>query len=231
MTLMRSLREATRHYLGQLGLRRTKEEVVTGSVAERFATIYDKGLWRVGRSDVPASGEGSTLEATEELRRALPGLLAELECRTLVDIGCGDFHWMQHVPLACDYVGLDIVPSVIAANEASYGGPQRRFAVADAIRDPLPAADVILCREMLFHLSFADGLAALANMKRSGARWLMLTSDVATLFNADIETGGARILNLERGPFGFPAPARKIEEPKSYPGRYIGVWPISVVTG
>jgi hypothetical protein len=42
-----------------------------------------------------------------------------------------------------------------------------RFAVVDAIRGPIPEADFALCREMLFHLSFAHGRAVIDNVKRS----------------------------------------------------------------
>ncbi len=229
-TLARSAREMARHWLYRLGLRPTSDAAVTGSVAERFATIYAERHWQTG-ADVPLSGAGSTLAATAALRDALPGLLTELGCTTLLDVGCGDFTWMQHLDLPCQYIGADVVPAVVAANTAAFANDRRRFIELDATAEPLPAADVILCREVLFHLSFADGARMLANFARSGARWVLLTTDRATRFNSDIETGGARIVNLEMAPYRLGPPDRLIAEPLSYEGRAIGLWPMARLAG
>ena len=52
---------------------------------------------------------GSTLTATTELRNALPALLNDLNGKTFIDIGCGDFTWMQHLAIDQDYIGIDVV--------------------------------------------------------------------------------------------------------------------------
>jgi hypothetical protein len=221
---VRSAREFARHSLYRLGLRKTADPRVTGSLADRFAGIYEQGIWTEGRADVPGSGAGSTLDATASLRARLPGLLTELGATSLLDVGCGDLHWMSQLVLPCPYLGIDIVPAVIDRNITAYGSESRRFAVVNAVSDPLAAADVVLCREVIFHLSFADARALLRNLLSSGCRWIMLTTDSATRFNADIESGGARILNLEMAPFRLGPPAQAIIEDESYPGRRIGVW-------
>jgi hypothetical protein len=221
---VRSAREFARHWLYRLGLRKTADPRVTGSLADRFTGIYEQGIWTEGRDDVPGSGAGSTLDATATLRARLPGLLAELGATSLLDVGCGDLHWMSKLELPCPYLGIDIVPAVIARNVAEYGNETRQFAVSNAVSDALAPADVVLCREVIFHLSFADSRALLRNLLSTGCRWIMLTSDSATRFNADIESGGARILNLEIAPFRLGAPMQTVEEDESYPGRRIGVW-------
>lgn len=221
--LLRSAREFVRHASFCLGLTPKGRINQTGTLAERFEGIYARGDWAVG-SDVPLSGTGSTLDATAALRNWLPGMLATLEARTLLDIGCGDFTWMRTVELPCRYVGLDLVASVIAANEAAFADDRHAFQIGNAVADPLPAADVALCREVLFHLSFADAKALLRNVVGSGVQWLMLTTDAATRFNADIESGGARFLNLEIAPFNLGAPDHFVDEPASWRGRKVGVW-------
>ncbi|MBC7520968.1 MAG: class I SAM-dependent methyltransferase [Sandarakinorhabdus sp.] len=223
-TALRSAREFARHSLYRLGLRKTADPRVTGSLADRFTGIYEQGIWTEGRADVPGSGAGSTMDATATLRARLPALLTELDATSLLDVGCGDLHWMSKLQLPCPYLGIDIVPAVIARNTAEFGSETRRFAVANAVADALAPADVILCREVIFHLSFADARALLRNLLTTGCRWIMLTSDSATLFNADIESGGARILNLEIAPFRLGPPAQAIIENESYRGRRIGVW-------
>lgn len=221
---LRSAREFVRHASFRLGFGPRGLANQTGTLAERFEGIYARGHWTAGRSDVPLSGEGSTLDATAALREWLPLMLRQLEAKTLLDVGCGDFTWMRTVDLPCRYVGIDLVASVVAANTAAFADDRRSFAVANAVADPLPAADVALCREVLFHLSFADARALLLNVVANGAAWLMLTTDRATRFNADIESGGARFLNLEIAPFSFGPPDHFVEEPGSMRGRRVGVW-------
>jgi len=129
---------------------------------------------------------------------------------------------MREVSLPCDYVGIDIVPEVIEANRR-YERAGVEFVVGDAIEGPLPEADVALCREVLFHLSFHDGMAALANI-RATARWLLATSETAIWFNSDIETGDYRRINLERAPYRLPRPRAVISDDGVCRGRVLALW-------
>lgn len=190
---------------------------------ERFAQIYREGLWQADGS-VPQSGPGSTPEVAGRFASRLPAMLSELGARSLVDVGCGDFVWMRDIDLPVDYIGVDVVPDVVARNQAEFGGTGRRFLHLDAICQPLPAADVALCREVLFHLSFADGRGVVRGVVRSGARWLMATTDRLTGYNADIDTGDFRFLNLMRSPYGFPDPDHVIPDDGLTPQRVVGVW-------
>lgn len=193
---------------------------------DRFSAVYDNRAWLIGKEVGSLSGWSSELEHTEAIRELLPKLLAELETRTLLDLGCGDFNWMKETDLDVDYIGMDVVPSVIRQNQERYGGPRRRFVAGDAVGEPLLAADTVLCRAVLFHLSFADVRSVLANVRRSGARWLISTND------DDIETGDYRQLNLRRRPFRLPAPARsEPERLRRYPHRSLCVWPTSALPG
>ena len=73
----------------------------------------------------------------------------------MLDVPCGDFYWMRLVPLDVDYTGGDIVSDIVARNQAQYGDERRRFLRLDLLQDPLPAADLIFCRDCLVHLSNA----------------------------------------------------------------------------
>jgi SAM-dependent methyltransferase len=231
-TSIRTAKEIARHVALRLGAtelldRRARRlgyktnHLSAPTLEARFSSIYESGAWLIGKDQHSRSGEGSDDRATMALRAEFGEVLRGLECRKLLDVGCGDWHWMRQVDLPCEYVGVDIVPSVIASNKA-FERPGVSFAVANAVTDPLPAADVILCREMLFHLSYADGLAAIANMRRS-ARWLIATTDYIW-FNSDIRTGDYRPLDLRRPPYDFPAPALVIPDDGVLPRRTLGVW-------
>jgi SAM-dependent methyltransferase len=231
-----TIREVVRHGLHATALdwlltkRRVARGLETGYLfaADRrqvFEQIYSRGVW-LNNDDKrdSRSGAGSELDATVGIRASLPPVLADLGVRSMVDIGCGDFTWMQYVDLGVRYIGVDVVRAVVDANRKLYGSVGREFRCLDAVAEPLPAADVALCREVLFHLSFADAKKILENVKRSGARYLIATTDAATSFNSDIRTGDFRVLNLCRRPFRFPVPVSWISDEAVQVGRGIGVW-------
>lgn len=68
------------------------------------------------------------------------------------------------------YIGIDVLPAVITANRRRWSSRSRRFLCRDLVRQRLPSADVVLCRDALVHLSHADALAALANLRRTHRR-------------------------------------------------------------
>jgi SAM-dependent methyltransferase len=190
--------------------------------SERFSNIYASGTWISSPSQKSSSGRGSEAESTGSLVRELPVLLDNLGCRTLLDVGCGDWNWMKEMSLPPRYIGVDIVEEVIAANR-KYESEGVIFKVMNAVEEELPLADVILCREMLFHLSLDDGLAVLAKA-RASARWLIATTDPDIWFNSDIRTGDFRRINLQLRPFRLPQPSFVIPDGAIHPRRVLGVW-------
>ena len=64
------------------------------------------------------------------------------------------------------YHGIDIVPGLIAdlQQRADAGELPGTYKLADLTCDDLPGCDVILCRDCLVHLSFANVERAVANM-------------------------------------------------------------------
>ena len=194
---------------------------------DRFKHIYETNHWDESES---VSGPGSTLEETEPLRRLLPGLLRELNATTLLDLPCGDFHWMQHTDLSgVRYIGGDLVGDLIERNRAKYASDGVTFQKIDLVNDTLPAVDAILCRDCLVHLSFDDAQAALANIARSGARWLLTTSFPSVTRNDDIVTGQWRPINLTLPPFNLPEPEQVIAEnctESEFADKTLSLWPV-----
>jgi hypothetical protein len=168
-----------------------------------FNEIYRENSWGDEES---RSGYGSNLEQTEAVRAALPILLKEYECESLLDIPCGDFYWMSQVELGVRYLGADIVEDLVERNRQLYASEQREFLHLDLVEQPLPRADVVLCRDCLVHLAFSDIFGSLRNIKASGSKYLLTTTFVDRDSNEYIPTGGWRPINLERPPFSFPAP-------------------------
>lgn len=179
-------------------------------IQTRFTDIYRGNLWLDSES---LSGPGSRLSQTERIRRALPELVKELGVRRLLDAPCGDFNWMRHVEFEeLEYTGGDVVSELVARNRVLYGGAGRRFVTLDLTRDPLPPADLVLCRDCLPHLSFDDARVALSNVKRGAAEFLLTTTYTERADNYDTETGGWRPINLQAAPYNLPPPLRLINE-------------------
>lgn len=198
MSPIRTAKEIARHLFYTVGIRRNAYHLNALSRVEKFSRIYQEGVWSLGRHDTPLSGNGSSMAATEKLRRALPEFINQLGVGKLIDVGCGDFTWMSQLELSCRYVGIDIVPWLVERNIAEFASARREFRAEDIVNSPAPKGDLILCREELFYLSIEDGIAALRNMLASGYSHLLLTTDRVTSFNAQIVSGDFRIINLER---------------------------------
>lgn len=175
--------------------------------------------WKGGLPET-VCGSGSTLRATVEIRKELPGILDALQCRVFVDAPCGDRNWIKTVALPCDYIGTDYNPAYVKAALADGVTAY----VRDMRSDPLPPGDVIMCRDFFQHLNGADGYKAAKNVLRSGYRFILATCHGATE-NVDVETGGFRPVNLELAPFFFPPPVAIFADPHpAYPGRALKLY-------
>ena len=172
--------------------------------SEVFTNIHETNYWR---SSGTISGPGSELAETEDIRALLPTLIERLSVKTLLDAPCGDFYWMSKVDLgSCNYVGAEVVPQLVEDNQKNFGAENRGFIFADLAHDELPKADMILCRDCLIHLSFKDAKAALANLRRSGSKYLLTTTDPSVTENRPIGNGQYHAINLELPPFSMGKP-------------------------
>jgi Methyltransferase domain len=185
----------------------------TPSAAQQvtFTEIFRANAWGNAES---VSGPGSTVARGSDFQVELISLLDGWNVRSVVDAPCGDFNWMRHVLAHRDlaYIGVDIVAELVAANSSLYATATRRFVCADMTRDDLPRTDMIVCRDGLVHLSFADARAAIRNFRRSGSRYLLATTFISHSRNHDVPTGGWRVLNLQSAPFSFPPPLALVDE-------------------
>jgi glycosyltransferase involved in cell wall biosynthesis len=199
------------------------EPAVPQTLAEKFALIHQRNLWGgVGT----VSGIGSQLDSTVVIRAALPELLKRLGIRSILDAPCGDRVWIRAAGLDVEYFGADIVPELV--NDQ---GPN--LSLADITCDPLPKADLILCRDGLVHLSFENVKRAVQNFAASGATWLLTTTFPAH-DNSEIQDGDWRPLNFTKVPFGWGPPQETIVEGCTsdggvYTDKSLGLWRLSDV--
>jgi len=171
-----------------------------------FDQIYARGSWARDAQGKGTSGEGSTLEFTRLYRVFLQDFLAAHRIRSVVDAGCGDWEFSQAIDwTGIDYLGLDIVPSIIEADRRKFGTAKIRFAVADIVRDELPPADLLVVKDVLQHLSHADISRFLANLPRY--RHVLIVNDVHPASLTAVPDFASLYLALAHGldPMAVPA--------------------------
>jgi hypothetical protein len=187
------------------------------NIEEKWEHIYRLNLSKRDRTDDSISGPGSTLAYTENLRSKLPALFSKYSFRKVVDAPCGDFNWMQHVLQATQisYVGGDIVRSLIEDLNTKYRNDKARFIHLDLTKDQIPNADLLICRDLLFHLSYSDTKAVIENFISSNIPFLLTTThrNEGQFINQDILTGSFRRIDLFASPYNFPKdPLARIED-------------------
>jgi SAM-dependent methyltransferase len=202
--------------------------------ARRFKDIVGSNAWRGVES---VSGRGSDSDQTRELVRVLPGFLRKHEVNSILDIPCGDFHWMSEVDLSgISYLGADIVDELVKKLQARYAGEAREFTRLDLMNDRLPKVDLIFCRDCLVHLSSKDVLKAISRIVDSGSTYLLTTTFPDHKVNREILTGAWRPLNLNLSPYNFPPPAELIIENCTEAGgrfadKSLGLWRVEALRG
>ncbi len=174
------------------------------NIEDRFTEIYHKNAWGNFES---VSGNGSTLEGTINLRSKLPGLIEKFSIQTVFDAPCGDFNWMRHVVEnnKLNYIGGDIVRPLIDSHNANFKNGMTNFLHVDLTKDDFPSADLMICRDCLFHLSYSDTKLVLQNFINSNIPYFLTTTYVnnGEISNRDISTGDFRLIDLFSSPYHF----------------------------
>lgn len=112
-----------------------------------FEHIYDENVWVGG-----GSGQGSDPGAARPWVDLVTQTIRTLSVTSVVDAGCGDWRmWSTDAFAAVDYLGVDVVPSVIAGNRAAHSTSKRSFEVADLLTANLPAADMLITKDVWQH--------------------------------------------------------------------------------
>ena len=202
----------------------------TLSVKETFRQIHRSNHWSGNQS---VSGIGSDPEQTRTIQEALPKVFEQYDIKSMLDLPCGDFNWMQNVtPHLEHYTGTDIVPELVKKNQQRFADSRHTFLELDILSDAPPTADLLFCRDLLVHFSFEDITKALENINKSDIPYLMTTTFTQCRENQDITTGDWRIINLQQPPFSLPDPLELINEQctegqGTYADKSLGLWEIS----
>lgn len=168
--------------------------------AQVFDRIYRENLWNAG------SGTGSSVEATRAYREFLHNFMRSNGVRSVLDLGCGDWQFSSQMDWSgIDYLGID-VSRVVLETARRHARPGVTFRALNAVTEPLPAADLLIAKDVLQHWSNADILALLP--KLNGFRHALITNgflpDQAERTNADMAAGFFyRPVDLQKPPFSL----------------------------
>jgi len=119
--------------------------------------------WSSGLPETPC-GFGSKLSETKKQREWIPGILKKYRIKSIADIGAGDLNWIRRMDMGnVTYLPFDLVPRHPSVTQF------------DLVKQVPPKVDMIMCLWVLNHLPADDCLKAIANIKASGAKYLMMT--------------------------------------------------------
>jgi SAM-dependent methyltransferase len=168
-----------------------------------FNRIYSEGTWGRDVAGRGTSGSGSTLEITREYRAYIEDFIKTHAIKSVVDAGSGDWGFSHAIDWGdASYLGVDIASDVVENVRAKHENGKIRFQVGDITED-LPAADLLISKDVLQHLSNELVHKFIENNLRKGKyKWVILTNDrTGPRQNLDTQPGGHRPIDLGAPPF------------------------------
>lgn len=172
-----------------------------------FSHIYEHKVWGPAGG---GSGIGSTMEHTTGVRSYLMDVFKKYSIATMVDAPCGSLAWMPEVVQRfpnISYTGLDVVCDLIKSHQHRFQRFHWRFYCADLCTQELPKVDLIFSRDAMQHVPFTCFKSFLANVRKSGSKYLMIGSYIkSTQPNRNIALGDYYDVDVMKPPFNFPKP-------------------------
>lgn len=188
--------------------------------------VYQKHLWGGEKIDF-YSGVGSHHpEIIGPYLEALVSFLSSFEHPLVIcDLGCGDFNIGKDlVKFSKHYIGVDIVPELIARNKKIFTQENLEFYCLDIAKDHLPLGDCAIIRQVLQHLSNDEVMKILH--KLIAFTYVVVTEHVPVgnfVPNKDIISGQGIRLKKQSGVNVLAAPFNlKIKTEKLLTATYLG---------
>lgn len=210
------------------------------NMTQSFSEVYRHRKWG---NDGGGSGGGSTLNATASVRKYFNDFFIKKKIKhaRFLDAPCGAMLWqpalledIERIVPNFHYVGMDIVPDLIKTHQERFKNHTNwKFLVGDISSTPLPAVDMIICRDVFFHLTFEKIMCAINNFSKSGSKYLFATSNpgarnhrMSVGLGLPLNEGGFRDVDLRRSPLNLPAPVDVLHEKES--SRIMAVWQLPI---
>ena len=160
-----------------------------------------------------ASGPGSSISSTKSARKLIIDTIKNENIKRVLDLGCGDWNWMKTIRKEFAdvyYEGWDCSTEIVAELNDEHGNDNTKFYERDIIVEEYGQFDLVICRDVLFHLSIENALKVLSNIERAGIPNLITSSFLDITKNTDIrpynhikEDWGFYKINLNIEPFNM----------------------------
>ncbi|WP_210647661.1 class I SAM-dependent methyltransferase, partial [Helicobacter bilis] len=159
-----------------------------------FDVVYETNMWGNG------SGSGSCEKLCKNYVVFLQDFFKKYNITSIVDAGCGDWQFSKNIDFSgIKYHGYDVASQVIKNNTSKYSKDNVVFHLYDGDFSKLPAADLLLCKDVLQHPTNAKIQSFIDNLYKF--KYALITNDIGEHCNYDILTTECRNLDLRLAPF------------------------------
>ena len=141
-----------------------------------FSKIYREKIWGSGSEMNPLSGKGSNPDFAKPYVDFIRNLISSKKILSVLDLGHGDWvMWRDYKFDDTFYLGLDVADDLSNMNTLKFGNEKRVFkkVSSDAI---LPSAELLICKDVLQHLSLREIDKILSQFNKF--RYVVLCNDI-----------------------------------------------------
>jgi 2-polyprenyl-3-methyl-5-hydroxy-6-metoxy-1,4-benzoquinol methylase len=148
---------------------RVHEQKAVGS--GHYDSEYFTGEWR-------ADGNNYSLETRRQIEAKNPSLIRDVfQPKNVLDLGCGPGALMHLLwEIGVDIDGIDFAASSLELATPEVRGRIVIGQVTDSTLKPPNAYDLVICREVLEHLTVLQVRQAVANMVRMTSKFIYVTT-------------------------------------------------------
>ncbi len=174
------------------------------SKAERyFSDVYDHAAWGHNEMGEGSSGPGSLVHEAIPFINYIQNFLETHEIDSVVDVGCGDWVLAREINWGKrNYLGIDVVESVIEKNQVNYSSDNIHFLKFDAGIDSISPGDLLICKDVFIHLPYSEINNILKESNKF--KYCIFVNDVeGSGVNIDLPNYGFRSVYLTTFPFNL----------------------------
>jgi hypothetical protein len=200
-----------------------------------FKLIYKTNHWNkyksIDKHNLLVSGPGSIpgSKQTKNVIANLHDFIRKNNIKTMLDMPCGDFSWMQDLIKLNNnivYTGYDIVDEIVQINNKKYSSSNIKFIQRDIVNEfNFDGFDLVFIRDFFIHISNNEIIKVINSIKNSKIKFFACLSHNNELKNKDIAIGQHRRINLLISPFNLNSVYYKFSEEMD--DRYVNFYKIN----
>lgn len=176
-------------------------------------------------------GSGSWKEQARDAQEFIQEKIIEHQYESILDLGCGDWNWMEEIDFkGAKYLGVDADAEMIYNNSVKYAFNEISFRCADIFKMDIPEVDLVICRDVLFHVRPELAVCLINKLKQRSRLHFISTSFNREKKNQEprkyckIEDWFYYRINLLTEPFNLKENLVETREEKASQGRSVNLF-------